>query len=113
MNHIKMPRACPVEFPTLVATPTLLTTKLDATVLGRGGSRSRLNSSKHESPRAEPVSSGDWVSILFCSDMKLDATSPWHAGDFLCRPLPCRRHTHCFGASRNQIPVSRFIGSPI
>ena len=46
---------------TLDATPILLTPKLDATGLPRGGSRSQLNSRDRETPRGKPVASGEWA----------------------------------------------------
>ena len=42
---------------TLVATPMISSSSLDATALGRGGSRFWLKSSKREAPRGKPVAS--------------------------------------------------------
>ena len=59
-QKVEMPRACPVESSRWTLLRILLTSELDATALGRGDSRSQLNSRVRETPRGKPVASGEW-----------------------------------------------------
>src|SRR5215813_7487517 len=84
---------------TLVATSPHSSISVDATALGRGGSRSQLNSNKRETPRGKPVASVDlefWIHLA--TNVRFHGTSPWHL-EFLCKPVhrvillfgaPCR-----------------------
>jgi hypothetical protein len=57
----KMPRACPVEFSRWTLHRFCQPAKLDATALGRGGSRSQLNSRDREN------STGQARGIFLCN----------------------------------------------
>jgi hypothetical protein len=91
---------------TLVAIPTIPSDSLDATALGRGGSRSQLNSRKREAPWGKPVASAELCfGILIAAHMRLHGASPWHLPFF----VQSRRAALLWARIREGQPLSHSI----